>query len=59
MSDRKLKLWLNTLLNQVATETTDNREQIALIRALAEQLTTEAASLEIVASGKEVDRVRA
>ncbi len=53
MSDRKLKLWINELLNHIAGEVTDTSDQVEQIREAARLLTTEAAAMEVVRAAKE------
>ncbi len=53
MSDRKLKFWVNELLNHIAQDSVETEDQIELIRAAARHLTTEAAAMEVVQATKE------
>lgn len=53
MTDRQLKYLTNQILNEVATRSPDTQAQIESIRAIALQLSTEAAAMEVVRAAKE------
>ncbi len=52
MSDRKLKLRINELLNHIAQDSVETEDQIELIREVARQLNTEASAMEVVSNRK-------